>query len=627
MSTFFTPLSRKRYVELKGKESNADDDARDDASATRMASRPSLPPIPSNSSMVALGGGFSNIKKIPKKVWADLRAAGLVAVPMTPVTAVSSSSSSSSASSSTSACVVKEPARAVIVNPNKNTTSARKFTLDQKVACLGNLKEFGGHMTQSQLQQHTNLALTSISNWVKAAREKRTVYKARQKPGHTYSHTAFLKWFKGVEEEASVARNKQRSIALSKVTGDEKMRVVSLVLQFRAIGYRVTRNLVVTITQIVTENRYTPTLQWAGAMMRDNGLTSRSVTSKVRVSPGLSSGESEAIELRFLQRLAYAINIHKLPLSMVVNFDQTSAAFHPNQFKNTYAPRDSKSVLTTKLDEKKSCTLLVGVAMDGSMLKGQLIFKGGKKCVPSKTYENLLYATSETGWSDDESMKAFITDSVIPYMDGARSCSAAGLPKFDGNSDEPRASCRGLLVFDCWSRHKKVEFRNFLREQGFAFIFVPAGATADLQPLDVAVNAPLKEKMASLRDAWVTEVITKEGGQKDDANMLAKVLDEVYKGTKDVRDTIARSASEALSSISTDIIKSAFTRAGWMRAIESDFVATTLSLKDKVTRDELGQLPGKSSSSDPVDSVKLPDGVSMPQLKELLAAASADEVF
>ena len=50
----------------------------------------------------------------------------------------------------------------------------------------------------------------------------------------------------------------------------------------------------------------------------------------------------------------------------------------------------------------------------------------------------------------------------------------------------------GLCIFDVFAAHRCSTFLELLCSHGIKHVFVPAGYTGLLQPLDVSINDPLK---------------------------------------------------------------------------------------------------------------------------------------
>lgn len=58
-----------------------------------------------------------------------------------------------------------------------------------------------------------------------------------------------------------------------------------------------------------------------------------------------------------------------------------------------------------------------------------------------------------------------------------------------------RGGQRGLLVWDSASTHRAKDMKNFLAERRIDQVMIPAGMTAYLQTLDIAINKPFKDHL------------------------------------------------------------------------------------------------------------------------------------
>jgi hypothetical protein len=62
-----------------------------------------------------------------------------------------------------------------------------------------------------------------------------------------------------------------------------------------------------------------------------------------------------------------------------------------------------------------------------------------------------------------------------------------------------------LLVMDVASFHKTDHIKQRLKELKITLALIPRGLTSFLQPLDTAVNAPIKLWLQEFTDAYITE--------------------------------------------------------------------------------------------------------------------------
>ena len=152
------------------------------------------------------------------------------------------------------------------------------------------------------------------------------------------------------------------------------------------------------------------------------------------------------------------------------------------------APRGAVQVNGQGFNDKRGITMLLSVNMYGYLLPPQVIY-GGKtdRCHPQNvTFPEDWHIThTPTHWSNIDTMHEYLVNILIPYINSVRV--KLGLP------DQ-----KAILILDVFAPHRDQTFKDALKAANIKPIYVPAGATADLQPLDAdgSVNSVLKQKMA-----------------------------------------------------------------------------------------------------------------------------------
>ena len=196
--------------------------------------------------------------------------------------------------------------------------------------------------------------------------------------------------------------------------------------------------------------------------------------------------------------------------SLVINWDQSALMLVPTS-TYTYHSKTDKHVSVTGQDDKRQITALVGLTLEGELLPLQLIFQGQEhdrsqhKAVPvldSTLSQRVTYAgwhltQTPNHWSSQISMRDYVDYVVVPFVKTKRQ-------KYNC-PDSP-----ALLLFDCWSVHKSVEFLGWMKTEhpDFHVIFIPAGCTGKAQPADVIVQRPLKCEITNQYLQWTTELLT-----------------------------------------------------------------------------------------------------------------------
>ena len=80
----------------------------------------------------------------------------------------------------------------------------------------------------------------------------------------------------------------------------------------------------------------------------------------------------------------------------------------------------------------------------------------------------------------------------------------------------------GLCIFDVFADHRCDCFLEKLDACGIKHVFVPAGCTGSLQPLDISVNEPFKQHLKEIFSSWYAQQV-KNSVDKDDSVSNVKV--------------------------------------------------------------------------------------------------------
>jgi hypothetical protein len=187
---------------------------------------------------------------------------------------------------------------------------------------------------------------------------------------------------------------------------------------------------------------------------------------------------SEDAVARFLER--YNSMQNDYPPDKVYNFDET--CWRRILPRCVLAKKGTETVkLRCKQNTKESVTAFATVSLSGEKLPLWVIAKGESDRSLTKygRHTNLLLKTSENGWSNKILMLEYlqwlhIWAGEVPIM----------------------------LVMDCFSAHTCDEVRAYAEELDIELLFVPAGGTAEYQPLDRRIFGELKSRASHEFDRW-----------------------------------------------------------------------------------------------------------------------------
>jgi hypothetical protein len=196
------------------------------------------------------------------------------------------------------------------------------------------------------------------------------------------------------------------------------------------------------------------------------------------------------------------------PPTKIFNCDETS-------WKYLLAPQKVlayKGTETVKIrcdvDEKKCITAMGTITASGDKLPLWIISKGKTpKCLEKfgQTTTEILSFT-ESGWCTEELF--------LNYLEWL-SQSAANAPL--------------ALVLDIYPTHRTERVKTFASEHSIQLLFVPAGATGRLQPLDYRIFGELKQRARKPYKQIAFRTGTLKASDAEVLNVLRKSWDQVSK--------------------------------------------------------------------------------------------------
>ena len=226
-------------------------------------------------------------------------------------------------------------------------------------------------------------------------------------------------------------------------------------------------------------------------------LVKRKETTAVKVLPS----NFEKLKKQFLTDVCSTIVMEDIPEELIINWDQTG-------FK--YVPVSNCEI--AGLDDKRQLTVMLSYTMKGKLLPTQVIYAGKTPaCLPKVDYPNDWYLIyTENHWSNEQTMMGYLHNILIPYVNAMR---------FDLKLSKSH-SC--LVIFDTFKGQTTPNFLQILEDNNILVVEVPPNCTDRLQPLDLAVNKPLKYQMKSQFHQWYSEEVEKriKSSATDDEKLI-----------------------------------------------------------------------------------------------------------
>ena len=270
--------------------------------------------------------------------------------------------------------------------------------------------------------------------------------------------------------------------------------IIGYALDQRALGVKVTYgDLVVRACQLCDEFRNKEKTQQYHIVRRlaiANCLVDRAIT---HTSQALQADmEEQAKEWLTLTRpILQAPNVAK---KFVINMDQTPV-FMSMHSKRTLDLQGRRTITGRKTSNSTArLTVSLAVSADGDKLKPMVIFKGTpdgriatRELPEFETRDELLLCCQPHAWQDERNMERWIDEILVPYLQER----AEGVPVF--------------LFLDHFEVHKSRRTRQHLEALGIQLQLSPTGCTGLLQPVDISIGKPFKDRIRRNWFDWMID--------------------------------------------------------------------------------------------------------------------------
>ena len=311
-------------------------------------------------------------------------------------------------------------------------------------------------------------------------------------------------------------------------------KLVNWIEDQRQFGYIVTRNMIrIKALAMIDELNITgfqASNNWCTRFLRRNNLALRQKTKIAQKLPG-------DLEEKIVNFHRFVLNCRKkanYELVNIGNMDETPVWFDMPSTRTVNA-RGEKTVSVTTTGHEKSCfTVVLSCLADGTKLKPMIIFK--RKTKPKEKFPpGVVVHNHPKGWMDVDGMKLWIQK--------VWSSRPGGLLRR-----------RSLLVWDAFRAHLAEPVKRALQQTNTDVAVIPGRLTSVLQPLDVYLNKPFKDRIRKRWTTWMVEgekSLTPAGNVK--AASLTTVASWVLEAWRDLPgEMVARSFKKCGISNSTD---------------------------------------------------------------------------
>ena len=185
-----------------------------------------------------------------------------------------------------------------------------------------------------------------------------------------------------------------------------------------------------------------------------------------------------------------------IPEELIINWDHTALHYVPVS-SWTMEKKGSTRVPIAGIDDKRQVTIILACSMTGEFLPPQVIYQGKtSRSLPSyKLPADWDVTYTPNHWANEETSLQYLQKIVIPYIKRKRE--ELGLS----------ISHPALVLFDHFKGQTTEECLKFLEDHQIHHVLIPENCTDRLQPLDVAVNKPVKDFLKEKFQKWYAEQV------------------------------------------------------------------------------------------------------------------------
>ena len=237
------------------------------------------------------------------------------------------------------------------------------------------------------------------------------------------------------------------------------------------------------------------TKSWARSLLNRMGYVKRKCSNAGKITVS----EFDEVKDVFLADVAAEVVMRDIPSDLVLNWDQTGLSIIPTG-NWTMHEAGAKVVSIAHADDKRQITAVLAASAKGDYLCPQLLYKGKTpRCHPTIEFPtgwDIWH--SHNHWSNEDTMKRYIEKIIIPYVSGKR--------KELGLQDDHPA----LAIYDGFRGQTTEEISSILTAHNILTVQIPANCTDKLQPMDIAINKPMKHHLRANFQTWYAKEVSKQ---------------------------------------------------------------------------------------------------------------------
>ncbi|CAG8632807.1 2269_t:CDS:1, partial [Diversispora eburnea] len=311
---------------------------------------------------------------------------------------------------------------------------------------------------------------------------------------HGVDHSMVSRWINN-EEKIKNAPKKNKSIGSGKKSQYPKVEKIlkQWILEHRQNAVAATCDIIkmhmLTLlsndfaeTYPGADSKFHATDMWLFQFMKRNNFALRR---KTKISQKLPEDLADKI-ISFQKFIINHRNLYNYNLSHIGNMDETPIFFDMVQ-NQTIDTRRSKTVnVRTTSNEKNRFTCVLTILADGTKLAPFVIFKG--QCLPKNLPDGIVVIMHSKGWMDEAGMNVWF-EKIWSKRPGGLAYKKE----------------RALLVLYSFEGHKTENVKKKAREENTDLCVIPGELTSTVQPLDVCINKPFKDRLRKKWDNWMIQ--------------------------------------------------------------------------------------------------------------------------
>ena len=225
---------------------------------------------------------------------------------------------------------------------------------------------------------------------------------------------------------------------------------------------------------------------WVYDFMKRRRLSVRVRTRKSQIT----NAAMQSVKQDYNRRVMTSFNTRIRDPHYLINMDETAVYLNCSPSRTVHQKGEKTVSIMIGGTSSRRFTLAVTVAMDGTKLPLFVIFKGVpggrvEKQLTAELPEGVVGCVQRKGWMDNRTMNIWYESVFKPYVSGCTE--------------------RSGLLLDDFKCHRSAELQTKMDEANADRYMIPPHYTGLLQPCDVGINKPLKDRLKEKVSDWRRE--------------------------------------------------------------------------------------------------------------------------